>query len=74
MTIEELYSIFKEHRTITTDSRKCICDSIFFALKGENFDGNEFALRALSEGCAYAVVDDPEVATDERIILVNNVL
>ncbi|WP_418494487.1 UDP-N-acetylmuramoyl-tripeptide--D-alanyl-D-alanine ligase [Coprobacter sp.] len=74
MTIEELYSIFKEHRTITTDSRKCICDSIFFALKGENFDGNKFALRALSEGCAYAVVDDPEVATDERIILVNNVL
>lgn len=74
MTIEELYSIFKEHRIITTDSRRCVCDSIFFALKGENFNGNDFALRALSEGCAYAVVDDPELATDERIILVNDVL
>lgn len=74
MTTEELYSIFKKHRTITTDSRKCVCDSVFFALKGENFNGNRFASQALSEGCAYAVVDELEFATDERIILVDNVL
>lgn len=74
VTIEELYSIFKEYRTITTDSRKCVRDSIFFALKGDNFDGNKFASQALAEGCAYAVVDEPEYAVNERIILVDNVL
>lgn len=74
MTTEELYSIFKNHRIITTDSRKCVCGSIFFALKGEKFNGNAFASQALSEGCAYAIVDEPEFATDERIILVNDVL
>lgn len=74
MTTEELYSIFKEYRTITTDSRKCVRDSIFFALKGENFNGNKFASQALSEGCAYAVVDEQEFVTDERIILVDDVL
>ncbi len=74
VTTEELYSIFKEYRTITTDSRKCVRNSIFFALKGDNFDGNKFASQALAEGCAYAVVDEPEFVTDERTILVDDVL
>jgi UDP-N-acetylmuramoyl-tripeptide--D-alanyl-D-alanine ligase len=57
MRIEELYHIYSENRTISTDSRKIIPGSIFFALKGENFDGNRYALEALEKGCAFAVVD-----------------
>jgi len=69
-----LYEIFQRHPRITTDSRNCPPDSIFFALKGENFDANAFALAALEKGCAYAVVDDPQYCIDERFILVENVL
>ncbi len=47
---------------------------MFFALKGDNFDGNQFAATALEQGCAVAVVDDPRVATDERYLLVPDVL
>lgn len=75
MNIEELYAIYKEHPVVTTDSRKCPEGSIFFALKGETFDGNNYAVQALEKGCAYAVVDNPEVAKqDERLILVPDVL
>lgn len=74
MTIEELYSIFTAHPEITTDSRNCPAGSIFFALKGESFDGNAFALKALELGCAYAVIDEEEYAKDDRCILVDDVL
>ncbi|MEE0361259.1 MAG: Mur ligase family protein, partial [Prevotella sp.] len=74
MGINELYGIYTEHPTITTDSRNCPAGSIFFALKGESFDGNRFAAAALDKGCAYAVVDNPDVATDKRYILVNDCL
>lgn len=75
MEISQLYSYFREHPTITTDTRDCPPDSLFFALKGASFDGNKFALDALAKGCAYAVVDDAEVAAqDERLLLVDNVL
>ena len=69
-----LYSIFLQHPTICTDSRVCPLGSIFFALKGENFNANAFALSALEKGCAYAVVDHAEFAIDDRFILVNDVL
>jgi UDP-N-acetylmuramoyl-tripeptide--D-alanyl-D-alanine ligase len=46
--------------------------SIFFALRGDSFDGNAYADEALRAGCAYAVVDDPSVQDDERMILVEN--
>ncbi len=69
-----LYQIFSENPVISTDSRNCPKGSIFFALKGNNFDANFFAAKALQNGCAYAVVDNAEVATDERFILVDNVL
>jgi len=59
--IEDLYRIFLEHPVVTTDSRNCPEGSIFFALKGERFDGNKFALECLSKGCSYAVIDDPSV-------------
>ena len=75
MNTEALYALYKEHPLVTTDSRKCPEGSIFFALKGETFDGNNYALQALEKGCAFAVVDNPEVAKqDERLILVPDVL
>ena len=75
MNTEELYAIYKEHPVVTTDSRNCPEGSIFFALKGETFDGNNFAVQALEKGCAFAVVDNPEVAKqDRRLILVPDVL
>ena len=69
-----LYSLFQKHPLICTDSRNCPVGSIFFALKGDNFNANAFALSALEKGCALAVVDEVEYAIDERFILVENVL
>ena len=75
MSIEELYAIYNAHPVVTTDSRKCPEGSVFFALKGETFDGNEYAMQALEKGCAFAVVDNPDVAAlDEHLILVPDVL
>jgi UDP-N-acetylmuramoyl-tripeptide--D-alanyl-D-alanine ligase len=70
----QLYEIFRQHPLICTDSRICPPDSLFFALKGENFNANAFALSALEKGCSYAVIDEAEYAIDERFILVDNVL
>ncbi|MBF6597279.1 MAG: UDP-N-acetylmuramoyl-tripeptide--D-alanyl-D-alanine ligase [Fermentimonas sp.] len=75
MNITELYSIFCNYPTVTTDSRMCIKDSIFFALKGDRFNGNLFAEEALAAGCAYAIVDEwDDVIVNDRIIRVANVL
>ena len=63
MDIKELYKLYQQHPCITTDSRDCPEGSIFIALKGESFDGNKFALSALEKGCAYAIVDDPDLFT-----------
>lgn len=58
-----------------TDTRNIRKDSMFFALKGENFNGNEFAQAALQNGARYVVVDDKKLAKDkEDYILVKNVL
>ena len=70
----QLHSIFLQHPEICTDSRVCPQGSIFFALKGDNFNANAFALSALEKGCAFAVVDEAEFAIDNRFILVDNVL
>ncbi len=69
-----LYSVFQQHPVVCTDSRNCPEGSVFFALRGDNFDANLFAAKALQSGCAFAVVDNPEFVTDERYILVENVL
>ena len=53
-----LYELYKQHPCITTDSRNCPEGSIFIALKGDNFNGNKFAIQALEKGCAYAIVDE----------------
>lgn len=76
MRIEEIYELYKQHPVITTDSRDCPADAIFFALKGTSFNGNAFAAKALEQGCAYAVVDESEYAVpdDERYILVDDAL
>ena len=72
--IDTLYQLFLSHPEITSDTRALIPNGIFFALKGGNFDGNQFAAQALEGGCAYAVVDNPDVVRDDRYILVDNVL
>ena len=74
MNIQELYRLYQEHPCITTDSRDCPAGSIFLALKGEKFDGNQFALKALEQGCAYAIVDDPSLPADDRLIVVDDTL
>ena len=56
--MNNLYDLYRQHPCITTDSRDCPEDSIFIALKGDNFNGNRFALQALETGCAYAIVDE----------------
>lgn len=75
ITTEQLYSLFLQYPKVVTDSRERTEFGIFFALKGETFDGNRFAQKALEAGCTYAVVDNPEVAQgNERMLLVTNVL
>lgn len=76
MEIKELYKIYQEHPTITTDSRDCPKGSIFLALKGASFDGNKFAKMALEKGCAYAIIDEKEymVENDSRYLLVEDCL
>ena len=76
MELKDLYDIFLQHPTITTDSRDVPENSMFFALKGETFDGNAYAKAALEQGAAYAVIDEKEYAEEgnERLILVEDVL
>ncbi len=69
-----LYALFGAHPQISTDTRQILPGSIFFALRGVTFDGNRFAADALTKGAAYAVVDDPAVATDDRMLLVDDTL
>lgn len=73
--MSELYDIFLEHPRISTDTRRIEPDSVFFALRGANFDGNRFIPEALAKGAAYAVADDPAAAADDsRILLVEDTL
>ena len=72
MDIKELYKLYLQHPCITTDSRDCPKDSIFLALKGESFNGNQFAVQALEKGCAYAIVD--EAPTNSQLSTLNSKL
>ncbi|MBU0763849.1 MAG: UDP-N-acetylmuramoyl-tripeptide--D-alanyl-D-alanine ligase [Bacteroidetes bacterium] len=74
METEGLYNLFLKYRKVTTDSRKVEQDAIFFALKGENFNGNSYASVALDNGCSYAVIDEDRYCTSDRHILVADVL
>ncbi len=73
MNISKLYKLFLEFPKVCTDSRNTVEGSLFFALKGDNFNGNAFAEKAL-EKCAYAIVDEEVFCMDERYILVENAL
>ncbi len=72
--IEKIYSIFCENPIITIDSRKVPANSIFFAIQGTNFNGNDFATDALNKGASYAIVDESVKGVDKRFIKVDNTL
>ena len=73
--MSELYDLFLKHPRISTDTRKIEPDSIFFALRGANFDGNRFVAEALEKGAAFAVSDDAgAAAADERILYAGDTL
>jgi len=74
LTIFELYEIYQQFPSVQTDTRKLQQGDIFFALKGENFNGNLFALKALELGAAYAVIDEAIDASNKRLIQVSDVL
>lgn len=74
MRIEKLYEIYKQFPSISTDTRNIKESSIFFALKGANFNGNTFASQALESGARYVVVDEEEFVKGEQYILVDDVL
>jgi UDP-N-acetylmuramoyl-tripeptide--D-alanyl-D-alanine ligase len=69
MKTELLYELFKESKGIATDSRTIKRGEIFFALWGENYNGNKFAAEALEKGASYAVIDDPLFETDKTILV-----
>lgn len=74
MNIESLYNIFLENQSVTTDTRKIEDGDLYFALKGENFNGNKFAAQAIVKGASYAVIDEKEFEVEGKTILVENVL
>jgi UDP-N-acetylmuramoyl-tripeptide--D-alanyl-D-alanine ligase len=74
MTTEQLYQVYLKHPIVCTDTRKITDSCLFFGLKGDNFNGNQFALQAIESGAAFAIVDQPEYAINEQFILVPDVL
>lgn len=74
MKIEEIYNAFISSGKISTDSRKIEKNSIFFALKGDNFNGNKFANKAIEQGASFAIIDEEKYLINEKCILVDNVL
>lgn len=74
MKTDALHQLFLKFPTACTDTRKISKDCIFFALKGDNFDGNRFAAAALNKGAAYAVIDDISYAASDKHILVDDTL
>jgi UDP-N-acetylmuramoyl-tripeptide--D-alanyl-D-alanine ligase len=74
VVLGEIHKRFLECTGACTDTRQIVPGSMFFALKGPNFNANALAGEALKEGCRYSVVDDPAVAVDDRYVLVGDVL
>ena len=73
MKTEQLFNLFKESKGVSTDSRTVGKDQIFFALWGENYNGNKFASEALAIGAKCAIIDDP-LFENENTILVDDCL
>ena len=74
MKIEQLYKLFTESYLVDTDTRKIRNGSLFFALKGDNFNGNMFAKQAIDNGANYAIIDESEYYINTNTIVVDNVL
>ncbi len=74
MDIEKLYEVYLQSSGITTDSRKVDSGQLFFALKGGNFNGNEFAAKAIDLGAGFAVIDEVDYFGGNQFILVEDVL
>ena len=74
MDINQLYEIYLKNPNVCTDTRKISDNCLFFALKGDRFNGNEYALKALELGASFAIVDDKTIKNDSRLIFVNDVL
>ena len=74
MNTLELYEVYKEYRSVQTDTRRLNKEDIFFALKGPNFNGNEFAKRAIDAGASYAVIDEKQFEIPGKTILVDDAL
>jgi UDP-N-acetylmuramoyl-tripeptide--D-alanyl-D-alanine ligase len=74
MKIEELYQLYLQYPSVKTDTRKLEKNDLYFALKGPNFNGNEFALKALESGAAKAIIDDARFEVKDKTILVDDVL
>ncbi|MFH0760084.1 MAG: UDP-N-acetylmuramoyl-tripeptide--D-alanyl-D-alanine ligase [Bacteroidota bacterium] len=74
MTPQDFYTIYLQHPQVCTDSRKIIPGCLFFALKGDQFDGNQFVSEAFEKGCRYAVVDSPSATINDHCFLVTDVL
>ncbi len=72
--IEKLYQKYLENKRISTDTRQITPGSVFFALKGDKFNANEFAAEALEKGASYAVIDEEKFTKGDRYFLVDNVL
>lgn len=74
MNITEIYKLYTKKYLVATDTRKLQKGCIFFCLKGDNFNGNTFAEKALELGASYVVIDEPAYKTHKNILLVENVL
>ncbi len=74
MDIAQLHQLFLAHPKVSTDTRKITKNCIFFALKGDNFNGNTYALEAIEKGASYSVIDQAEFNSSDNHILVDNVL
>ena len=72
--IKHIHSLYLKNSVISTDTRDILKKSIFFALKGDNFNANEFAKEALDKGASFAIIDEKKYQINNQTILVNNVL
>ena len=74
MSVKELHKLFLKSSGVITDSRQIKLNSIFFALKGDNFDGNEYAKSAIEKGASFAVIDNQTYCLNKKYIVVDDVL
>jgi UDP-N-acetylmuramoyl-tripeptide--D-alanyl-D-alanine ligase len=74
MNIEQLHALFLKHPSVSTDTRKISENDLYFALKGDNFNGNAFTKQAMENGASYCIIDEEEFAINSQCIVVKNVL